>query len=105
MKLGSLGMLAICPHLKRAKALEPFEPLHLGTNRDKSFSINTSQGEQFLAGISESPHFAGMDLDVAVFQARCPQAKQIVAVEWVFQPIPVLGAFEDRIHLLVLGAR
>src|SRR5271166_6922836 len=105
MKLGSLGMLAICPHLKRAKALEPFEPLHLGTNRDKSFSINTSQGEQLLAGIGKSPRASGFHLNVAVFQARRPQAKEIVAVERVFQPIPVLGAFENRIHLLVLGTR
>src|SRR5208282_4479599 len=83
MKLG----VAICPHLKRAKALEPLEPLHLGTSRDKSLVINASEGEQFLAGVGESPRLTGMNLNIAVFQASFPQAKQIVAVKWVFQPI------------------
>src|SRR5208282_1411006 len=99
MKLG----LAICPHLKRAKALEVLEPLHLGTNDLKSFSINASQFEQLLAGVGESPCPTGLDPNVTMHHVGFFESKQVGAVERVFQPVPVLGTFQHGVYLLPLA--
>src|SRR5579863_1624174 len=79
------------------------EPFGLGSYSLKSFSINICQCEELFAGVGEVPLTPWFNANVAMFQASFPQADEVRTVERVFQPLPVLRAFQNGVHLLTLA--